>query len=122
MRAIRSNMCPNVIVRTGVSTQYKGFRLSWQYSYTGAQFSDATNAEQTATAIEGRIPSYWVMDLTAGYTYKALNFSMSLNNLTNNMYFTRRATGYPGPGIIPSEGLRWTATLAYTLGLLGLRL
>jgi hypothetical protein len=24
-------------------------------------------------------------------------------NFTNNSYFKRRATGYPGPGIIPSD-------------------
>ncbi len=107
---------PDVIVRTGLSGGYKGFRLGWQLSYTSAQYSDATNAEQTATAIEGRIPSYWVMDLTASYTYKQLTFSTSLNNLTNNMYFTRRATGYPGPGIIPAEGLRVTGTLSWQLG------
>ena len=56
------------------------------------------------------------MDLTASYTYKQLTFSTSLNNLTNNMYFTRRATGYPGPGIIPAEGLRVTGTLSWQLG------
>jgi Fe(3+) dicitrate transport protein len=26
-----------------------------------------------------------------------------VTNFTNNSYFTRRATGYPGPGIIPSD-------------------
>jgi len=27
-----------------------------------------------------------------------------LGNLTDEKYFTRRATGYPGPGILPSDG------------------
>jgi Fe(3+) dicitrate transport protein len=44
------------------------------------------------------------MDLSASYEYKFLKFEASVNNLTDNMYFTRRATGYPGPGILPSDG------------------
>ena len=28
---------------------------------------------------------------------------VGINNLLNELYFTRRATGYPGPGIIPSD-------------------
>jgi Fe(3+) dicitrate transport protein len=27
------------------------------------------------------------------------------------MYFTRRATGYPGPGILPSDGRSYFMTL-----------
>ena len=29
-------------------------------------------------------------------------FESGINNIFNETYFTRRATGYPGPGIIPS--------------------
>jgi len=35
----------------------------------------------------------------------------SVNNLGNAMYFTRRATGYPGPGILPSDGRSFFLTL-----------
>ena len=28
---------------------------------------------------------------------------VGVNNLLDRSYFTRRATGYPGPGIIPSD-------------------
>ena len=34
-----------------------------------------------------------------------------VNNLLNEKYFTRRATGYPGPGIIPSSPRNWYLTL-----------
>ena len=33
---------------------------------------------------------------------KNISFEAGVNNLFNEKYFTRRATGYPGPGIIPS--------------------
>ena len=31
--------------------------------------------------------------------------------MLNHKYFTRRATGYPGPGIIPSSGINLYGTL-----------
>jgi len=27
-----------------------------------------------------------------------------VNNLFNTVYFTRRSSGYPGPGALPSDG------------------
>jgi Fe(3+) dicitrate transport protein len=36
---------------------------------------------------------------------------MSLNNVLNEQYFTRRALGFPGPGIIPSDGRTGFLTL-----------
>jgi Fe(3+) dicitrate transport protein len=31
------------------------------------------------------------------------------------MYFTRRATGYPGPGIIPSDARSFFVTLSFRI-------
>jgi Fe(3+) dicitrate transport protein len=31
-----------------------------------------------------------------------LKVETGINNILDKRYFTRRATGYPGPGIIPS--------------------
>ena len=39
---------------------------------------------------------------TKGQVLKNISFEAGVNNLFNEKYFTRRATGYPGPGIIPS--------------------
>ena len=45
------------------------------------------------------------MDFTASYKFKEnYNFKFSVNNLTNEIYATRRSTGYPGPGILPGNG------------------
>jgi Fe(3+) dicitrate transport protein len=47
-----------------------------------------------------------VMDLSASYTWKRYRIQAGINNLADTRYFTRRATGYPGPGIIPAEPRR----------------
>jgi Fe(3+) dicitrate transport protein len=47
------------------------------------------------------IPKYDVMDFSIAYKLKSIKLEAGINNLLNNYYFTRRATGYPGPGIKP---------------------
>ena len=48
----------------------------------------------------GAVPAYKVMDFSASYTWKWFTLSGSVNNVLNERYFTRRADGYPGPGIL----------------------
>ncbi len=104
-------LVPPITLRSGLQFGYKDFKLSYQYSYTKKHFTDATNVVRSATAVSGIIPSYFVMDLSRSYTYKWLKIESSINNLTNNSYFTRRADGYPGPGIIPADGRAFFLTL-----------
>lgn len=108
-------LVPEWMLRTGVNYRANRFKASVQYSYTGAQFTDATNALETANAIHGLVPSYHVIDLSISYQYNWLTVSTGLNNLTNNRYFTRRAVGYPGPGIIPGDGRNYYLTLGATI-------
>ncbi len=108
-------MVPPLIFRTGINYKHKNLRFSTQYSYTGEHFSDATNAILTSTAVEGLINSYSVIDASVGYTFKRYSFELSANNLLNEMYFTRRAESYPGPGIIPSDGRAFYFTLGIRL-------
>ncbi|WP_158799205.1 TonB-dependent receptor domain-containing protein [Pedobacter sp. L105] len=103
------------IDRYGIDFLYKHISGSLQYSYTDAEFSDATNAKASTDGNTGIIPAYHVMDVTAAYTLKRWKLSFSVNNLTNEMYFTRRTTGFPGPGIIPSEGRSFYTTLQFHL-------
>ena len=91
------------------------FRLSVQYGYVASQYSDASNAERTPNAVEGIIPSYHVMDVSLGYRWQSFTIDCGINNVTGSQYFTRRATGYPGPGIIPSEPRSLYLTLGYRL-------
>lgn len=87
--------------------------MSFQYNYVQQHFTDATNAVRTPSAVEGIIPSYQVMDLTFQYQIKRLKIETSVNNLSDERYFTRRAAGYPGPGIIPAEGRSFFVGLEY---------
>lgn len=98
----RVEAVPTWNIKTGLQGHYKAFMFSFQYTYLSEQYSEATNAESSPTGVYGLIPSYWLLDLSLTYSYKILRIEGGVNNLTNNTYFTRRAVGYPGPGIIPS--------------------
>ncbi|MBL7933415.1 MAG: TonB-dependent receptor, partial [Bacteroidia bacterium] len=106
---------PNMIVRAGVSYAFKKFGFTYQYSYTSEQYSDATNAKTSPSAIYGLIPAYSVMDLSVNYSWKQFTCVAGLNNLANATYFTRRAEGYPGPGIIPADPINFYLTLKVKL-------
>jgi Fe(3+) dicitrate transport protein len=106
---------PAQIIRTGISGSFKKFRGSIQYSYTAAQFTDATNATFTSSAVDGLIPSYSIVDFNLHYNYGRYSLSGNINNVLNHRYFTRRADGYPGPGIIPAEPRGYFVTLQVIL-------
>lgn len=96
---------PFVNWKAGAQMTYRKWKLTYQFSYLSKQYSDATNAEKGGySAVNGIVPAYYLMDLSAGWSYKWLTIEASINNLANAAYFTRRATGYPGPGIIPGDG------------------
>ena len=102
----RVENAPPEIFRGGITAGYKGFLVTVQNSYTDKSFSDANNTViPTANGQNGLIPSYYITDLTAGYKFpKTFNIKAGLNNVFDKMYFTRRAGGYPGPGILPGDG------------------
>lgn len=103
---------PRVNLKSGIRLGYKQVKASFQYTYLSSQFADATNsADGGVSAVVGVIPSYNVMDLSVSYQFKKWRFEGSINNVADAMYFTRRATGYPGPGIIPSDGRSYYLTL-----------
>jgi Fe(3+) dicitrate transport protein len=104
---------PDLIIRTGINYAFKQFKITYQYSYTASQFSDATNSEFTPSAIYGTVPAYTVMDVSASYSYKKFTFYAGINNISNELYFTRRAEGYPGPGIIPADPINVYTTLQF---------
>ncbi len=104
-------LVPSFMLRSGLTYQYKMIKLNTQYNYTSQQFTDATNTKSSANAIHGIIPSFGVWDASISYHKNWFSLSAGVNNLTNNMYFTRRAAGYPGPGVIPSDGRNWYITI-----------
>lgn len=103
---------PQLNFKSGIKFGYKNALLNLQYTLLTEQFSDATNAQNgSISGVIGAIPSYQVLDLSVSYNYKKWRLETGVNNLLNETYFTRRATGYPGPGIIPSPNRNLYATL-----------
>lgn len=95
---------PDLNVKCGVQYQYKALTGSVLFSHTSSQFSDAQNTLiPTPNALFGEIPAYSVVDLSTKYEKGKFTLEAGVNNVLNESYFTRRATGYPGPGIIPSD-------------------
>lgn len=110
----RVEFVPQHMLRSGFTLAYKRFFINYNYSYLSEQFTDATNATKTANAVMGIIPAYWVADLGLGCKGKHIGAELHVNNVTNNFYFTRRASGYPGPGIIPAEIRNGYLTVSYS--------
>lgn len=110
---------PAVNLKTGINFGYRNFLGALQYTYLSKQFTDATNAPQDVNdnqrGIEGTIPSYGIVDFSGSYTFGKFKLEAGINNLLDNPYFTRRATGYPGPGIIPAQPLTWYTTLQFKI-------
>ena len=106
---------PNYNIKLGTGIGYKNFLTSVQFSYVSSQFTNAennqTDVNDNTYGIFGEIPSYNVVDFSASYKWKNFKLEAGINNVLNNWYFTRRATGYPGPGIIPSEPRVFYTTL-----------
>jgi Fe(3+) dicitrate transport protein len=111
----RVEFAPEHIWKTGASLRGKNLSFTFNYSYISNQFSDANNTEYTETGNQGIIPSYTVLDFSGKYMIPnyGLALSVGVNNMLNNVYFTRRATSYPGPGIIPGEPTLWYVSVEY---------
>ena len=106
---------PPILFRTGTSFGTTRFNITYQFSYQAKQYSDATNTVITPTAVDGAIPAFAVMDLSLSYNWRHYTIFSGVNNLTNKKYFTRRADGYPGPGILPADKRNIYVTLQYKL-------
>ena len=105
---------PDFIHRFGASYHVNGFTASWQYSSVGAVFTDASNTETpNAIATVGKLSGYQVMDASVIYRFmEKYHIKAGVNNMEDKKYATRRASGYPGPGILPGNG----RTFFFTLG------
>ena len=108
---------PLLNIKTGTGIGYKNFMSSVQFTYISAQFTEATNSitdnNDNTYGIFGQIPAYYVADISTSYKWKHFKLEAGITNFTNNSYFTRRATGYPGPGIIPSDNRTFYTTLEF---------
>lgn len=105
------------IVKSGLRYRYKSWSFQVQGSYNAPQFADASNSViPSGDAVIGEVPAYCVFDMSGRYTFpKYFQMEFGVNNFTNQSYFTRRATGYPGPGILPSDGITAYVTVQFKI-------
>ena len=108
-------LVPPLSLKTGLTRAWKSLGAQILYSYVGDQFSDATNATLVPDATRGLIPAYQVWDLSMSYQWRKWRLQAGINNLADARYFARRANGYPGPGILPSEARSFYTGLRLTL-------
>ncbi len=80
-------------------------------------FSDANNTVQPSIHGQtGLIPAYTIVDCSMQINCSSsIVLKAGLNNVFNVHYFTRRAGGYPGPGLLPGDGRNYFVTLSATL-------
>lgn len=108
---------PEYIHRTGVKLTSRFIDISYQKQIYGDVFTDAMNTELPNTsATIGKIKGYSVDDINIALrVHRYFTLSFSLNNIFDVKYATRRAGGYPGPGLIPGNGRNWLASMSINL-------
>ena len=102
----RVENAPQFINRFGATYYLKGFSATFQLNSIGDVFTDAANTEiPNASGTIGKLSGYEIMDASLSYRFmERYNLKAGVNNITDEKYATRRAGGYPGPGIMPGNG------------------
>jgi Fe(3+) dicitrate transport protein len=104
---------PQHILRAGMGFQLKSkshparnILNQIQWSYVSGCYSDANNTSKPlSTGVNGYIPEYHIFDWNTTISVnQKIQIKCSINNVLNRSYFTRRSGGYPGPGLLPSDG------------------
>lgn len=113
----RVEFAPDWMFRSGFTYAISDvFSLTLQASYVGKSFSNAANTLTQADGQQGIVPEYTVADASVRWRVLSwLSLEGSVNNLFDYRYFTRRSTGYPGPGIVPADGRMWLAGVRVSL-------
>ncbi|MCC6402185.1 MAG: TonB-dependent receptor [Flavobacteriales bacterium] len=117
VRGHQVEYAPRHIFRPGLTFRHRAFSLAAKASVVDAVYTNATNTDApNAAATAGRIPGYTVVDASASWTTSPqITLSAGINNLMDTVYATRRAGGYPGPGLLPGMGRAFYVTLAARL-------
>lgn len=109
---------PAVISRNGAAIRYSKFSFSLLYSYTAESFADALNTVEPlkTTGAVGLVPAYGILDMNASFRIsKNLEARINAGNVANKQYFTKRPSFYPGPGVWPSDGRNFSASVIIRL-------
>lgn len=97
---------PEYIHRFGLSYTFEDFSITYQFSSVGDVYTDAANTSvPNVSGTIGKLSGYKLMDLSLTFKFlERYNFKAGINNVTDEKFATRRAGGYPGPGILPGNG------------------
>ena len=97
---------PRYIHNFGISWDFKNISTTFQNRRTSKIYTDANNTETpSANGVTGALAGFSVYDFSMKYDFLGhYNIKSGINNLTNVSYATRRAGGYPGPGVLPNDG------------------
>ncbi|MBP7822050.1 MAG: TonB-dependent receptor [Saprospiraceae bacterium] len=108
---------PQWMSRNGIQVLYRKFSAILQYSFVDKSYSDALNTiTPNASGTKGIVPAYSLFDLNMSYRFNSnVGLRLSLNNLTDKQYFTKRPSGYPGQGVWSSDGRSAVATITLKL-------
>jgi Fe(3+) dicitrate transport protein len=96
---------PEQIHNFGATYLLKGFSMTFQVRHSSDFFTDASNSLlPNNTGTVGKIASFNVADWSFKYQFLGkYTIQGSVNNVFDTVYATRRAGGYPGPGLISGE-------------------
>ncbi len=109
----RVENAPQYIHRFGATYNIKGFSATFQLSSVGDIYTDAANTEApNVNSTIGKLEGYQVIDLSLTCKFlKRYNIKAGVNNVADEKYATRRAGGYPGPGLLPGNGRTFFMTV-----------
>ncbi|TWR27503.1 TonB-dependent receptor [Mucilaginibacter pallidiroseus] len=102
--------------RTGLTYLSGAITSTVLFSYVGKHFSDANNTAFNPTGASGIVPAYKLVDFAMNYRFlNRYHVTFNMNNVLNEKYFTRRINMYPGPGILPGDGVSFNLGLGMKL-------
>ncbi len=110
----RVENAPRHLLRPGLTFRCAAFSLAVKGSVVDGVFTDAGNTRAPNTAATGGwIDGYTVVDASASWSFtRQVSLSAGVNNVADAVYATRRASGLPGPGLLPGMGRSFYFTVA----------
>jgi Fe(3+) dicitrate transport protein len=108
---------PSYIHRAGINGSYKKASIQMTSNWVSSLYTDALNTiNSDAKATSGKLPAYQLIDVSLKYNFnKFVQAQINVNNLLDEKYATRRAGGYPGPGLLPGNPRNLTLTLFFNI-------
>ena len=102
----RLETVPRWMSRNGLQLWASNFSAVLQYSYVDESFADALNTvKPSGNGGVGIVPAYSLLDFNASLRFaERYMLRLSVNNITDEQYFTKRPTIHPGPGVWSSDG------------------